>query len=141
MRKSVLLFVAGLLVGELDPIGWGAWRLIATRLPAMKAESLAHPSPFASVPRARWLADSPRAYVIENDIEPIAPVHPSVAACSRRKVERSARAVAPPRRCPRFCSLAPTWNSCSSPRRSPTSCLAHSARTRRGAGREIDFLA
>ena len=33
MTKSVLVFVAGLLVGELDPIGWGAWRLIATRCP------------------------------------------------------------------------------------------------------------
>jgi histidine triad (HIT) family protein len=72
---GVLLFVAGVLVGELGPIEFGAWHVIATRLPAMKAESLAHPSPFEAVPRTRWIAESPRAYALENDVEPIAPVH------------------------------------------------------------------
>jgi histidine triad (HIT) family protein len=75
MRMGVLLFAAGVLVGELGPIEWGAWRVIATRLPAMKAESLAQPSPFELLPRTRWIAESPRAYALENDVEPIAPVH------------------------------------------------------------------
>lgn len=75
MKKAALVFLAGLLVGELDPVGRAAWLAIGARLPETKAESLAGPSPFEQVDPARWVAESENAYVIEDDYAPTAPVH------------------------------------------------------------------
>jgi histidine triad (HIT) family protein len=75
MRRSVVFLLVGVLIGELDPIGWVAWRFIAGRLPDIKTESLADPSPFESLPRSTWVAESPNAYVIEDRYDPQAPVH------------------------------------------------------------------
>ena len=75
MKKTLLVFVAGLLLGQLDPIGFVAWRLIEARLPDVKAGSLSAPSPFAELPRSRWIAESERAFVIEDRYAPTAPVH------------------------------------------------------------------
>jgi histidine triad (HIT) family protein len=76
--KTWPVFVAlavGLLVGELDPFGAMGWRVLEARLPAMKEDSLAAPSPFDRLPSSRWLAQSENAFVLENDVAPIAPVH------------------------------------------------------------------
>jgi histidine triad (HIT) family protein len=74
--KSALAFcLAGFLIGELDPVGWGAWRVIEARLPAIKRQSMAEPSPFERVPSSRWIAESEHAYVIEDQFAPTAPVH------------------------------------------------------------------
>jgi histidine triad (HIT) family protein len=75
MTKGILLFLAGLMLGELDPFGWLAWRIVAARLPEIRTESLAEPSPFESLPRSRWVAESPNGFVIENVRAPLAPVH------------------------------------------------------------------
>ena len=75
MRTRLLLVaLAAFVVGQLNPLGAVYWRLAAWRLPAIKAESLARPSPFERVPRDKWIAESPRAFAI-GDIKPQAPVH------------------------------------------------------------------
>lgn len=75
MKRALVFFAAGLLIGELDPVGWAAWRVIEARLPAIKQQSLAEPSPFEEMPRSRWVAESENAYVIEDLYAPAAPVH------------------------------------------------------------------
>jgi histidine triad (HIT) family protein len=75
MKRTLAVFFTGLLIGELDPFGWGAWRVIEARLPAIKEESLAGPSPFRETPPSRWVAESENAFVIENLHAPSAPVH------------------------------------------------------------------
>lgn len=75
MKRALLFFLAGLLVGELDPVGWAAWRIIEARLPAIKHDSIAKPSPFQEMPSSRWIAESQSAYVIEDRYAPTAPVH------------------------------------------------------------------
>jgi histidine triad (HIT) family protein len=74
-KWAVIAFVLGLIAGELNPLGWLAWRVIALRLPSLKARSLAAPSVFESVPSSRWIGESPNAFVLNNDVAPIAPVH------------------------------------------------------------------
>jgi len=75
MRRGILLFLAGLAIGELGPLEWVTWRVVAARLPAIKSQSLAAPSPFQSLPHSRWIAESPNAYVIEDPYDAQAPVH------------------------------------------------------------------
>ena len=75
MRKTFVIFAAGLLVGQLNPLGWVAWQAIAAHLPTMKEESLAAESPFDRVPRSEWIAESANAYVIRDTYAPTAPVH------------------------------------------------------------------
>ena len=75
MKRALAFFVAGLVVGELDPIGWLAWQVLERRLPDVKQRSLAAPSPFEEMPRSRWLAESEHAYVVEDRYAPTAPVH------------------------------------------------------------------
>jgi len=74
-KMAVVAFALGLIAGELNPLGWLAWRLIALRLPALKERSLAVSSVFESVPRSRWIGESTNAFVLQNDMAPIAPVH------------------------------------------------------------------
>ncbi|HEY8153412.1 MAG TPA: HIT domain-containing protein [Myxococcota bacterium] len=75
MKRALVFFFAGLLVGELDPVGWAAWQLLGRQLPRVKQESLASPSPFERIPPSRWIAESEHAYVIEDTYAPTAPVH------------------------------------------------------------------
>lgn len=75
MKKVVVVFLLGLLIGELDPVGWAVWRIIEARLPEIRQQSLAGPSPFQELPRSRWIAESENAYVIEDRFAPTAPVH------------------------------------------------------------------
>jgi histidine triad (HIT) family protein len=75
MRKAALVFLAGLLVGQLDPVGFLAWKLLERRLPAIEQASLAGPSPFERMPKSRWIAESENAYAIEDRYAPTAPVH------------------------------------------------------------------
>jgi len=75
LKRTLVVFLAGLLIGQLDPVGWTVWRIIEARLPAIKQESIAGPSPFQEMPRSRWIAESANAYVIEDRYAPSAPVH------------------------------------------------------------------
>jgi histidine triad (HIT) family protein len=56
---------------------WGSsiyWRVAESRLPAIKARSLAAPSPFETIPRDQWIAESADAFAVD-DVDPQAPVH------------------------------------------------------------------
>lgn len=75
MKRASIFFVAGLLIGHLDPIGFMAWQFLEARLPEVKANSLATSSPFEAMPGSRWIAESERAFVIEDQYAPTAPVH------------------------------------------------------------------
>jgi histidine triad (HIT) family protein len=75
MKRAFVFFVAGLVVGELDPIGWAVWQVLAHQLPHVKQQSLAAPSPFEAMSPSTWLAQSEHAYVIEDRYAPTAPVH------------------------------------------------------------------
>ncbi len=72
--KLALLLVAAFAVGEMNPLGWLYWKAAEWKLPRMKAESLAAPSPFESIPPVQWLAQSEHAFVIDA-ADPQAPVH------------------------------------------------------------------
>ncbi|MCP3984678.1 MAG: HIT domain-containing protein [bacterium] len=74
-RTLALLFLAGLLIGESDPVGHAAWRLIGAWLPGLKVDSLAAPSPFEQLPESRWIAETEHAFAIEDRYAPMAPVH------------------------------------------------------------------
>lgn len=75
MRRAIAFFVAGVVVGELDPLGWATWEVLERQLSRIKDRSVASPSPFDQMPRARWLAESEHAYVVEDLYAPTAPVH------------------------------------------------------------------
>jgi histidine triad (HIT) family protein len=75
MKRALLFFLAGLLVGELDPIGWAAWKLLERQLPQVKQQPLAAPSPFEEMPPSRWVAESEHAYVIEDTYAPTSAIH------------------------------------------------------------------
>ena len=75
MKRALVVFFAGLITGQLDPVGWAAWRIIEARLPAIKEASIAEASPFQEMPRSRWIAESENAYVVEDTYAPSAPVH------------------------------------------------------------------
>ena len=75
MRRSVAVFIIGVLIGELDPLGWAAWKVLERQLTHVKGRSVASPSPFEQMPRTRWLAESEHAYVVQDLYAPTAPVH------------------------------------------------------------------
>jgi histidine triad (HIT) family protein len=75
MKRAVVFFVLGLIVGELDPFGWATWEVLEHQLPRVKQESLAAPSPFERMPRSTWIAESEHAFVVEDTFAPTAPVH------------------------------------------------------------------
>lgn len=83
MKRALAFLLAGLVIGELDPIGWAVWQILERRLPEMKRRSLAASSPFEEMPESRWLAESERAYVIENRHAPTAAVHLLVVSKKR----------------------------------------------------------
>jgi histidine triad (HIT) family protein len=74
MRRSVAFFIIGVLIGELDPLGWAAWKVLERQLTHVKERSVASPSPFEQMPRTRWLAESEHAYVVQDLYAPTAPV-------------------------------------------------------------------
>ncbi len=55
MKRALVFFLLGLLVGEFDPIGWAAWQVLERQLPRAKQESLAAPSPFDYAANSRVL--------------------------------------------------------------------------------------
>lgn len=69
-----IVFVAGLVIGWLNPAGSVYWKLAEMKLPDIKAESLSSESPFESITDDRWIAESENAFAVHN-IEPEAPVH------------------------------------------------------------------
>ena len=73
--KLAVLLVVAFAVGEMNPLGWLYWKAAEWKLPRMKVDSLAAPSPFESIPPERWLAQSEHAFLIDNTVEPEAPVH------------------------------------------------------------------
>jgi len=75
LKRTIVVFLAGLFIGQFDPVGWAVWRIIEARLPAMEQESVTEPSPFQEMPSSRWIAESANAYVIEDRYAPSAPVH------------------------------------------------------------------
>ena len=66
--------LAGFVVGQLNPIGIAYWKLAEWRLPQIRAESLAHPTPFESIPRAKWVGETANTIAFD-DINRNAPVH------------------------------------------------------------------
>jgi histidine triad (HIT) family protein len=83
--RAVAFFVVGLLVGELDPLGWATWKVLERQFSGIKERSIASPSPFERIPRASWLAESEHAYLIEDRYAPTAPVHLLVVSKERYK--------------------------------------------------------
>jgi histidine triad (HIT) family protein len=75
MKRALAFFLAGLFVGELDPIGWAVWQVLERQLPRVKQKSLAAPSPFQEMPPSTWIAESEHAYVVEDRYAPTAPIH------------------------------------------------------------------
>jgi histidine triad (HIT) family protein len=75
MKRALAFFLAGLFVGELDPIGWAVWQVLERQLPRVKQKSLAAPSPFQEMPPSTWIAESEHAYVLEDRYAPTAPIH------------------------------------------------------------------
>lgn len=72
--KIAVAVLAAFVIGQLNPIGWTYWKLAEWKLPQMRAESLAHPTPFESIPRSKWLGETPNTiafYDIRHDV----PVH------------------------------------------------------------------
>jgi histidine triad (HIT) family protein len=61
-------------VGQLNPIGFFYWKLAEWHLPEIRAESLAHPTPFESIPRSKWVGET-RNTIAFDDINHNAPVH------------------------------------------------------------------
>ena len=59
MKRALVAFLVGLVVGELDPIGWAAWQVLARQLPRVKKESLAAPSPFETLALPAQMARCP----------------------------------------------------------------------------------
>ncbi len=72
--RTVAIALAAFALGELNPLGIVYWRVAESRLPAIKARSLAAPSPFETIPRDQWIAESADAFAVD-DVDPQAPVH------------------------------------------------------------------
>ena len=72
--KIVLAVVAAFVAGQLNPIDRVYWKIAEWKLPQMRAESLAHPTPFESIPRSKWVGETANTiafYDIRHDV----PVH------------------------------------------------------------------
>jgi histidine triad (HIT) family protein len=80
--RLLLLFLLGVFVGQLDPLGWAVARLAVPRLVAIKEASLAAPSPFEKVARERFIAESANAIAFP-DCAPLARVHALVVPKQR----------------------------------------------------------
>lgn len=69
-----LALLAAFIIGELDPLGFVTWKIAAWRLPQIRAESLAHPTPFESIPHGKWIGETTNAIAFY-DIRQEVPVH------------------------------------------------------------------
>ena len=76
--QIALAILAAFAIGELDPVGSVWWKLAEARLPEIKKESLARPSPFSSIPRASWVGENDDVFAF-NDRNHDAPVHILIA--------------------------------------------------------------
>lgn len=76
MRWLVLagVLIVGILIGWLNPAAELYWNLAEKKLPEIKVESLSSESPFESIPKNKWIAESENAFAVHN-IEPEAPIH------------------------------------------------------------------
>jgi histidine triad (HIT) family protein len=68
------VFIVGLIIGWLNPADWVYWKLAQIEIPKIKAESLGSESPFESIPKEKWIAESENAFAVD-DIKPQAPIH------------------------------------------------------------------
>lgn len=66
--------LAAFVIGQLNPIGFISWKIEEWRLPQIRAASLAHPTPFESIPRAKWVGETANTIAFD-DINHNAPVH------------------------------------------------------------------
>jgi histidine triad (HIT) family protein len=69
-----LAILAAFVIGQLNLVGFAYWKLAEWRLPQIRAESLAHPTPFESIPRSKWIGETANTiafYDIRHDV----PVH------------------------------------------------------------------
>jgi len=69
-----LIAITAFIIGTLDPLSWIFWRAAEWHLPTIKEESLSAPSPFETIPREKWVAESDNTFVVK-DITPQGPVH------------------------------------------------------------------
>ena len=72
--RIVAALLAAFGLGQLNPLGFVYWKLAEWRLPEIRAESLAHPTPFESIPRNKWVGETPNTIAFD-DINRNAPVH------------------------------------------------------------------
>ena len=72
--RIVVAILAAFGLGQLNPIGFAYWKLAEWHLAEMRAESLAHPTPFESIPRSKWIGETPNTIAFD-DINRNAPVH------------------------------------------------------------------
>ena len=72
--RIVVAILAAFGLGQLNPIGFAYWKLAEWHLPETRAESLAHPTPFESIPRSKWIGETPNTIAFD-DINHNAPVH------------------------------------------------------------------
>jgi histidine triad (HIT) family protein len=68
------VLIAGIIIGWLNPAREFYWKLAENKIPEIKAESLSSESPFESIPKEEWIAESENAFAVHN-IEPEAPIH------------------------------------------------------------------
>lgn len=73
-RLLISTLVLGVVIGQLNPLGWIVLRVAEIELPKRKAESLASPTPFERVPREWWVGENDLAFAYEN-CAPLAPIH------------------------------------------------------------------
>jgi len=72
--RIVAALLAAFGLGQFNPLGFVYWKLAEWRLPEIRAESLAHPTPFESIPRNKWVGETPNTIAFD-DINRNAPVH------------------------------------------------------------------
>jgi histidine triad (HIT) family protein len=72
--RIVATVLAAFVIGQLDPVGFVYWKVAEWRLPQIRAESLAHATPFESIPRSKWVGETANTFAF-NDINHNAPVH------------------------------------------------------------------
>jgi len=75
MKRALVILAVGVLIGQLDPLGRAIWQVVELQLPSVKERSLAEPSPYEQLDSSSWIAESPNAYVVENNHAPESPVH------------------------------------------------------------------
>lgn len=72
--RTGLAVLGAFAIGQLNPIGYVYWKLAEWHLPEIRAESLAKPTPFESIPRNKWVGETQNTIAFD-DINHNAPVH------------------------------------------------------------------